>query len=95
VPLICVPDSGIGVFAVFDAIDVNPFRIVVDAIEDSIIPDPDAKSFFARQLETAGRARISGKATSLPNNAQESRCLQAVEILLGRGKDKEVIHDAF
>jgi hypothetical protein len=53
--------SAIDAFPVLDPIDIDPPRIVVDAIKDPMIPDPDPMPLLGRHLEGAMRARVLGK----------------------------------
>jgi hypothetical protein len=46
---------------VLDPVDIDPFRIIVDAIKDPMIPDPDLMSLLGRHLEGALRARVLGE----------------------------------
>jgi hypothetical protein len=46
---------------VLDPVDIDPFRIIVDAIKDPMIPDPDPMSLLGRHLEGALRARVLGE----------------------------------
>ena len=87
--------SRIGVLAVLNAVDIYPFRILVDAMENAIVPDAEPIPFFGRQFETAGRPRISRQGADLLENALECRRFESVEVLLGRPKDIKFMHGVF
>lgn len=86
--------SAIGVFTVLDPVDIDPPRIIVDAIEDPMIPDPYPIPFLGRHLEGALRARILGQEAHFLDDGFEDRGVQLIEVLLRLRKNKEVIHGA-
>jgi hypothetical protein len=77
-----------------DPVDVNPFRRVVDPVENAIITGPNAIAVVPRQLEASGRAGVPRQGTNLLYDTIESRSFELIEVLLRRGKEEEVIHGA-
>jgi hypothetical protein len=86
--------STIGVFAVLDPVDIDPSRIIVDAVKDPMIPDPDPMPLLGRHLEGALRARFLGQEAHSLDDAFKDRRVELIEVLLRLRKNKEVIHGA-
>jgi hypothetical protein len=84
--------SGMGVFAVFDPVDINPLQGVVNPIENPEISDTQAMPVFSRQLQTARRAGILRKLTDLLDDPFEGPGLEPVEVFLRRREDINVMH---
>jgi hypothetical protein len=57
----------------FDPVDIDPLRIVVDAIKDTIVPDPEPMSLFGRHLDGTRRAGVPGKEAHSLDDAPEDR----------------------
>jgi hypothetical protein len=83
-----------GVFAVLDPVDMDPLRIVVDAIKDPMVPDPDPMPLLGRHFEGPLRARGLGQEAHSLDDALQGRRLELIEVLLRLRKNKEVIHGA-
>jgi hypothetical protein len=78
----------------FDPVNIDPFRCVVDPIEDAVIPHSKAVSCLSCQLQASVGSRVPGECADLLDDPFEDRAFEFVEVLLRRGKNKDVIHGA-
>jgi hypothetical protein len=77
-----------------DPVDIDPLRIVVDAIKDAMVPDPDPMPLLGRHLDGALRARVLGQKAHSLDDAVKDRRVELIEVLLRLSEDKNVIHGA-
>jgi hypothetical protein len=78
----------------FDAINEDPSRRIIDPIEDPMIAHADPIALFPRQFEASGRPSVFGQGPDLPEGPFKNRRFEAVEVLLRRGQDEKLIHGA-
>jgi len=77
-----------------DPVDMDPPRVIVDAIKDTIVPDPEPMSLFGRHFDGARRAGVPGKEAHSLDDAPEDRSAKLIEVLLRRREDEDLIHGA-
>jgi hypothetical protein len=75
-----------------DPVEIDAFQRIVDPIEHSMVPDPDAIALFSRQFQTTGGTGLPGQLADLLDDAGEIRSFELVEVPLRRREDEDLIH---
>lgn len=85
--------SLVRILAIADRADLDQRRGIIDAIEDSVVPDTDAPEIGgAAQLLAAAGTRRGDERIELSRDASQHRIGYCVELLARRAGETELVH---